>query len=382
MPRPPHYTKTAAQEPPQLKRIALSFVIAVVAIVGMVLYYSLARATVTLEVGTSREVRETSLEISETSQGSAVRGTVMQTEVEQSKSFTASTAGEKEDKASGAVTITNTTGASQTLIATTRLLNPQSALFRLKETITVPARGKLADVPVIADKPGEASEIAATKFTFPGLRANLQDKIYAESTEPMRRAAKPSNKVTNLDLEQARKTLGETLVPQALAKLREQLPQDKKSWSIVYQADTTQGDSSVPAGTAKPNFTYHLKAKVTAVFYDPDSLRTQVLAKLRDNASMGHKIVSVEDKSLAVSLDSASSESQTAVIKVKLLAEETVTDPDIAFSKRDLLGRTPVEVKNYFSNIPGVKSAEIELSPFWVKTVPTVESHITIQLKP
>jgi hypothetical protein len=347
----------------------------------MVLYYSLAQATITLETGTAQEVREASLNVGSSGEGGSLQGVIAQTEVEQTKTFNASAAGEKEDKASGTVTITNTTSGAQTLIATTRLLSPQNVLFRLRETVNVPARGRLANVAVVADKPGEGSEIGPSKFTFPGLRANLQDKIYAESSEPMRRAEKPGNKVTNLDLEQARKTLGEALIPQALSKLREQLPSGQRSWQVVYVSDTTQGSSSVPAGTAKTSFSYTLKAKVTAVFYDPTALNTRLLSQLQTDTSSGRKIVDIEDQSLAVSLDSVGSDLKTATLKVKLLAQETVTDPDLAFSKTALIGRTPAEVKNYFSNVPGVTNATVELSPFWVKTVPTMESHITIVLK-
>ncbi len=384
MPRRTHSAAGTARPEPeryQYKRIVISFLVAVVAIVSLVLYYSLAQATITLETGTSQAVRETTVGVTGSGEGGAVAGAITQTEVEQTKTFTASASGEKEDKASGVVTITNTTGAGQTLIATTRLLSPQNALFRLKETVNVPARGKVANIPVVADKPGDGSEIGPTKFTFPGLRPNLQDKIYAESSEPMRRAEKPGNKVTSLDFEQARKALADLLIPQALAKLREQLPPAKRAWSVVYQSDTAQGSPSVPAGTAQPNFAYTLKAKVTAVFYDPATLHAALLATLQGDTSTGHKIVSLEDQSIATSLDSVSQDLTTASLKVKLLTQETITDPDLAFSKAALVGRTPAEVKNYFSNVPGVVNATVVLSPFWVKTVPTIESHITIVLK-
>ncbi len=380
MPRRQSHLKTADQ-PPQLKRIVVSFLVAVVAIVLMVLYYSLAHATITITAGTSSEVKETSLTVNGSGDGGALRGAIAQTELEQSRSFTASASGAKVDKATGSVALVNTGSQAQALIATTRLLSGSGVLFRLKTTVTVPARGKLTNVLVEADQPGDASEIPAGKFTIPGLRPSLRDKIYAESTEPMRRAEKPSNKVTALDLEQARKTLGDALVPQALGKLREQLPPAQRTWTVVYQADTTQGSSDVPAGTAKSNFTYRLKAKVTAVFYDPTSLREQALAKLQDDVQSGRKIVTIEEQSLAVALDSASPDLKTASLKVKLLAQVTVTDPDQAYDKKDLQGRTPEEVKNYFSNVPGVQNADVELSPFWVKTVPTVESHIVILLK-
>lgn len=365
---------------PSMKRIVVSFFIAVIAVVLLILYYTLPRAVITIETEPSNEVMETTLDVGDPASASSILGTVLQTELSQTKNFTASAAGEKEDKASGTVTLINNTNSAQSLIATTRLLSTQDVLFRLQKTVTVPAGGKIT-APVIADQTGEASAIPATKFTLPGLRASLREKIYAESSEPMRRAEKPGNKVTELDLEQAKKTLTDALVPQILSKLREQLPADKKTWTVAYTTDTPKAESAVPAGTTKSNFDYTVTVKVTAIFYDPTTLRDKALAKLQSDETLGRKILTLEEQSLAVSVGNVANDLKSATLKLKFLAQVTVTNPEILFKKIDLLGRTPDEVKNYFSNMPGVKSVATELSPFWVKSVPTIESHVTLQAK-
>lgn len=362
---------------PPVKGLVISFITAVVAIVLLVLYYSLAQATITLDVQPAQAVMETSLTLGK---GQEVTGTISQTELTQTKAFVASPSGEKADKATGKVMLTNNTASHQVLIATTRLLAPNNVLYRLQQTITVPAHGTVS-ADVIADQAGEASVIGPSHFTVPGLHASLQDKIYADSTDPTARAGKPGNKVTQLDLDQAQKNLTDALTPQALAKLREQLPTDQKSWSVVYTTQNTKMSSTVPAGTSQPNFSYTLSLRVTAAFYDPQALRDQVLQKLQNNVSQGRKVITIEDQSLAVSMDSVAPDSSSVALKVKVLAQVTVTDPDQAFNKYDLIGRTPAEVQDYFSHVPGVKSATVDLSPFWVKSVPTVLNHITFLVK-
>ena len=364
-----------------MKRIIISFLIAVVAIASLVLYYTLARATITLVVAPDSMVMETTLELKQYGDD-GVAGTIMETELIQSKNFYASPSGELEEKASGTVTFVSSYSAPQTLIATTRLVSPQGVLFRLTKTITVPANGRLENVPVVADQAGEASAIPPSRFTIPGLRAALQEMIYAESIEPMRRLAKPgSTEILPLDLDQARKSLTDILVPQALAKLREQLPEDQRNLNVVYKSETTKAESDVPAGSKNNQFNYTVTVKVTAVFYNPDQLREQAMVKLQSDLSSGRKILNLEPESLAVSIDSVAGDLTSSLLKVKFLAQVIITDPNLVFAKSDLLGRTPAEVQNYFQGIPGVKEVKIELTPFWVKSVPTVDNHINLKLE-
>lgn len=86
--------------------------------------------------------------------------------------------------ATGKVTLTNETDITQTFVATTRLLSADGVLFRLKDATTVPTKGQ-TEAEVYADVAGVEGEIAPTKFTIPGLSADLQTVIYAESTEKM-----------------------------------------------------------------------------------------------------------------------------------------------------------------------------------------------------
>jgi len=84
----------------------------------------------------------------------------------------------------GKVTLTNETDTTQTFVATTRLLSAEGILFRLKNATTIPSKGQ-AEAEVYADVAGIGGEIAPTKFTVPGLSADLQTVIYAESAEAM-----------------------------------------------------------------------------------------------------------------------------------------------------------------------------------------------------
>lgn len=113
-----------------------------------------------------------------------LEGVRIDVESEVERSF-AREAARREGKARGQVEIVNESGASQTLVATTRLLSSGGVLFRLDERVIVPPRSRVTAA-VTADQPGPQGDVPAGRFTIPGLSSALQRVIYAESSEPMK----------------------------------------------------------------------------------------------------------------------------------------------------------------------------------------------------
>jgi len=204
------------------RRIAISFIVAAVAVTFLILYYTLGRAEITLELATETEVLETNVTATTETAEANLPGIILTTEKTTTKTYRAQGTGEKEDKALGVVTIINNNNASQSLIASTRLLSPSNILYRISTQVTVPAGGSV-EVGAVADQAGDASQITEpTKFIIPGLNASLQQRIYAESKNPLIRQEKPGGKVLASDIEDARNNLKELITQQALAELREQ----------------------------------------------------------------------------------------------------------------------------------------------------------------
>jgi len=53
---------------------------------------------------------------------------------------------------------------------------------------------------------------------------------------------------------------------------------------------------------------------------------------------------------------------------------------DIEKIKIDLMGKKENEIRNYLKAVPGVESAKVVLSPFWVKKIPQDKDKIKIQI--
>lgn len=97
-----------------------------------------------------------------------------------------------EDKASGNITIYNNYQTTPLkLVATTRFATPEGLIFRVPADVVVP--GKVGATPgqvtvtVQADQAGANYNVAATRFTVPGLKSSgkMYEQVYAESSSPM-----------------------------------------------------------------------------------------------------------------------------------------------------------------------------------------------------
>jgi len=190
------------------KNIALSFVGAALILSIIVLFFSSAKATITVlpleeEIKTEfiTQINLENLKLEKNK--NAAQGLLLETILEKEKTFQVSKTETQEAQATGEVIIINNYSKDQPLVATTRLLSKEGILFRLSNTLRVPAGGRVK-AKVYADKPGKEGEIGPTTFTIPGLWVGLQDKIYAISEKPMTGGIQKIGYVTQKDIDQGK----------------------------------------------------------------------------------------------------------------------------------------------------------------------------------
>ncbi|MFA7662697.1 MAG: hypothetical protein WCX88_02155, partial [Patescibacteria group bacterium] len=154
------------------KVIALSFVALTLVLSLVVLFISSAKTTITIvpkDIDVSAEENIEILLDQDSPNELQISGKLLETNVELTDIFNVSEGETKDAPAVGWITIVNNYSKSQPLIATTRFLSTNNVLFRLKNTVTIPA-GEKVTAEIYADQPGIAGEIGPTKFTIPGLR--------------------------------------------------------------------------------------------------------------------------------------------------------------------------------------------------------------------
>lgn len=284
-----------------------------------------------------------------------------------------------EQQATGTVTIYNTWSQEQPLAATTRLLSENGVLFRIPARVDVPPGGSVTS-PIYADKPGKSGEIGATRFTIPGLWAGLQDKIYAESTEPTVGGVREVTLLTEADMLKARsavQTKALELGTEAFANLEiaEGLTFAPSSVVQELQRET----STAELGETVEQFTLTREETQSGFALDQAALkalaREELLRTLPGDQTLTEEAL---DMTLVFSSPIRELPMQVEVLATgKALLKENAD----AFDAARMTLRSAESITRYFADVEGVGNVEVRFSPFWVTRSPGNPAQITVVVR-
>lgn len=374
-----------ASEPKKIYgRIAFSFIALTLILAAAVLYFGLAKLTIVIIPAQEKITDSSVVEIISRTGGAElapgqIYGVVKQVPVEQSREFSA---GGKEilgQEVVGKVTIINNYIKNQPLVATTRLLSSDNKLFRLKNTVNVPASGRV-ETEVYADTAEPAMAVGPGKLTIPGLWAGLQDKIYAESQEPMKYSQKIKYFIEQGDIDQAVKELKNDLLANAKNKVKEAYRDYTQSIFTVDNSSISQ-EVSGKVGETKEKFSLKMKIMVTVVAFNDDEIYNQVKVKLAAALADDKEIFKFNKKDMSYALESFSLSQASAVVKVDSTAQATLKDSTKIIKKNNLAGLRFEELRAYLNGLPEVAGYQIKFFPSFVKKAPDLVDRIKIEIR-
>jgi hypothetical protein len=356
------------------KKIAITFLVLATLLICVIGYFSLSRAIITLIPKDAEQTKTfTAQIILNATSTTELTGVYAEKTLNIVKTFDVKNFKTSEGKAHGFVTITNQNSKNQTLIATTRFLAPNNLLFRLKNSVTVPAGGEVK-AEIEADEIGAKYEIAPTTFTIPGLSVDLQKKIYGVSKETMTGGIRKIGTVTAEEIAEAQKTVLSSL-DEAVAK--EIGANENKI--ILFEKEIKDEKISAKDGDEVENFTVTVRVGVKVMTTDKEKLVAWAKDQYQKTLSNQEDLIGFNTKSMTYTLDDIAPE--MANIKVSIAAA-TLGALDIkAFDKQKLYGLDAKGVRFYFTGFENIKEAEIIFSPFWVRAVPSLADHIEIKIK-
>ncbi|HPV70569.1 MAG TPA: hypothetical protein PKY08_01550 [Candidatus Magasanikbacteria bacterium] len=363
------------------RTIALSFLGVALALILGVFYFTLGKAEINLYLKPKNVKADFLVGINEkNSEQKQISGTVVSLDLEGQKDVALEKNGENAvgipSYAVGKVIIYNETVKNQTLVATTRLLSPENVLFRMKKNLVVPAKGSV-ESEVYADQLGVESEIGPTKFSIPGLSAELQKVIYAESQEKMTGGIKYTRKLTEDDI----KTAGDELVKELIEKGRTQMIQGNvtSSWDAsVFTSTVVSTKTEAKAGQEADNFRISAEVKITGIFYSSQELNKILENNLRDSLNDNEVVVGspstpqIEISKINIDNSAVLKVTQDALIQVSYL--EDVID------KSKILGQKKTAVEEYFASLSWIEKAEIKLSPSWINCIPKEMNKVKLKV--
>lgn len=361
------------------RTIALSFLGITLLLVIFVILFTTGKASLSLTLKPQTIKADTNLNVAEKVGHNQIAGLVSAVIVKSEKTFSPSGGTEVPATATGRVILYNKTKASQPLVATTRLLSPEKILFRLKNSVAVPANGQIT-AEVYADKPGIAGEIGPTKFTIPGLAEIKQKDIYAESQTKMVGGVKHLAAITQADLQKAEESLMSDLRQAGEVQLTDSI---KATSSLLTGSIFTSSKNSVKTeakvGTVVDSFKMSGEIQVVGVFYNPADLRQLLLLQLQETLSAGQEL-SDNLTTPVIQITKSDLSAKSAELRVTQEFLVKVNYSDDLLNKTKLLGQTKDSALEYLKSQPWVDKVEIKMRPSWLKKIPREASKVEIKV--
>jgi len=379
----PYKNNQSIPSSPSFKKITLSFVVVVIVLLVFIVYFSFAKATIIITLGSEQKTQAFDLTVSSTSTESDLAGRIITKEIEISQKFEVANFEEKTGVASGKIRIINNNNDSQQLIKTTRFLTAEGLLFRLKNNVLIPA-GKEILAEVYADAEGAKYNIQPTKFTIPGLAKNLQEKIYGISDEPMAGGMKKIGVLTQADIDQAQKKFTGNLKQNIKTQLLLALAPGENISDSLIKYEIKEQNIKEKIGDQVENFTLTAKVLAQAVIVNEEQLLTTAKEKYKEQLTLSgtkQNIANWQTNSFVAEIKASDAIKNNAILTVSLTAEIGGSFDLKKFDKKEIAGFDKKGVEYYFSQFAGIKDLAIKFWPFWVRSVPAVSDKIIIEVK-
>jgi hypothetical protein len=375
------------------KRIALTMVSAAAIVLLGVVYLMTGSARVALvpvgkTVDTQITVQAADIYTSIDDAFAKIPGQLI--EVSKTAQDTVNASGQRDvaSKARGKITVYNEYSSSpQALITNTRFSSSDGKIFRTLQSITVPGStvkagvtvpGKIT-VDVVADAPGSEYNIPAGNFIIMAFKergdTNKVATFYGKSEAAMTGGASgPSVVVTKGDYDSAKASATEAVREQIAAALQAQ----GADLQVIDGDTITMGDivSTANPDDAAASVTVTATGTIRTVAFRKQDLSNLIASTILKKERL---VVLPDQLELTFSDIAFKSDLGTLVFTVSVKGKG-YAPVDTEAIVRDIAGKNATSIRDYFRDREGVESATVTLSPFWVRSVPTKTSKISIDV--
>jgi hypothetical protein len=267
------------------------------------------------------------------------------------KSFSATGSGDvSAQKAQGTITIYNAYDEQpQQLVASTRFLSSDGALFRLVKTTTVPGMKEgspgTVEALVIADKEGSEGNIGPTRFSIPGFSSGpKKEKFYAISERAMTGGGTGGNGVALVsedDIARAQKDMETGMSQYVQEQLSTMIrPESEILLPEAVVSTISRSEPSVSAKTMGEQFMYEVVAHVQAIVF----VQEDVVAILTKSVSIPEG-VGMEDIKMQLSFNDVKLDQENSTMKFSARGNAMmvahVSEKDF---KNDIIGKKHDEI--------------------------------------
>lgn len=368
------------------RRMAIKFIIATAILALFIFYFFFSKLTVAITPQSESindsftfmvAANDAATEDQDASAQKIIIGEVKEVTITAEKAYqTSSQEVVGDETISGQVTIINKYNNAQPLVAKTRLLSPDGKLFRIKDSVNVPAGGE-AVVDIYADKPGSESALAAnTHFTIPGLWAGLQDKIYAENRQAFTYQTEMRYSVQQKDLDNAKRDINEVLNLKAKNEIESVDQNNISVYGDVANSLINEFDAKI--GTDKAQFTAKASKKIVTIIFSKDAITNMAKARLALLVPDDKQLSDFDGNQITYSLDEYDVDTKTATVKAYFGASMFLKSDSSLLDRKKMVGLNRQQLSQYLDNFPEIKSYELKFSPSFINNAPNLPDKIKV----
>ena len=365
-------------EPPVrfYKFIALSFLVITVALLAIVIFVTSKKAEIIIVAKEdSKDVNLTAKVVSQNPGQYSILGAVTSSLFKWSEKYHPTGNKKVEGIATGEVILYNNTSAAQPLVRTTRLVTADGIMFRLSNSVVVPANGQIT-TSVYADRPGIVSDIGPSKFKIPGLNITKQQVIYAESAKPMTGGEQTIGVLSDEDIKNAEDDYNQK-VKEAY---RESLSVPEES-EIAISLNEQNIASDQQVGEEVAEFTISGTNRMVAVTYNAEDLANLESRQIFDKVDTSVERFLSLDKKPQVSVGSYNLREGTAELLVRQNVVVTLDANGEKLAVSNFLGKGKEEIERYVLGLDHVSRVDVNFSPGWASSAPTTPDKIRVVVK-
>lgn len=314
-------------------------------------------------------------------------------------------------RSKGVINVINESNQDWSLIKNTRFQTADGLVFRSQNFVTIPAKrgdqpGSL-NIEVIADDQdvngeiiGERGNIGPTKFFVPGLNAENQKVLYAQSSESMTGGQTDLIKlVTKDDLTAVEEKIRRTLEGEAQKALENEVNKINQERNLNLQLLTGKGaiefgeaQITIPEnieGQRLNEFEIYGEMEANGTAFIASEFRNILQKELNSKKNPQKRLITIDSENISYKIF----DFDRSVKKIRITAtikgiEEFDVQPDrenglrlIEKIKSHVRGKKIEDAENFIQNLPEINDVDIESWPFWSVQVPSFPENIKIVIK-
>jgi len=278
----------------------------------------------------------------------------------------------------GTVKLINNYSKNQPLVATTRLLSSDDKLYRIKETVNVPANSSV-EVEIYADEVKNDRAIGPTNFIIPGLWAGLQDDIYAESEEAFIYRTKVNKYITVSDIEKAKEDLRKEMIEKAKNDANRMFD---NRYHIIYDIDDSFStfDINAVAGDRLEEFSISGESQVVVIAFLKDEIKDLAQEKLKLLVPGDKELKEFSESNLSYTLDNYNIKEGIATLKINFSGLMTIDEDTEIVDRSQLINLSREQIRKYLDTYPEIKNYTLDFRPAFLNKAPSLADRIEIKV--